>query len=74
MSPENQGVFQLMKEVTLRRILAFLQLVGRVTFMHEYIGSIMLIRQLENWITIANLRFPAYNHQLKSCCGHQIRW
>jgi len=28
MSLENQGVFQLLKEVTFRRILVFLQLVG----------------------------------------------
>ncbi len=32
MSPGNQGVFQLLKEVTFRRILVFYQFVGRATF------------------------------------------
>jgi len=47
MSPGNQGVFQLLKEVTFRRILASFQLVGRVTFLcDELVG---LVRKKRNY-------------------------
>ena len=35
MSPENQGVFQILKEVTFRRILAYLQLTKMGPFCEE---------------------------------------
>ncbi len=55
MSPENQGVFQILKEVTFRRILTFYQLVGRVTFFCD--GLVRLVRKKRNYDCFDDQRY-----------------